>query len=156
WLGPREGRRVPCQRRARAASSGNGTRGRRRPSGGTPIAPAPRTDRDRLPALVPDPGRVKSRGHASGGTHEGGGSMTGRWIIAALALTSLALCGAPAEAGLADLIPNLFGADGIILAPPAGGAPSHEAHFRVDTRGELTTLNDALKGQLSNFPLSSP
>jgi len=82
--------------------------------------------------------------------------MTVRWTIAVLALTSLALSGRPAAAGLADLIPNLFGADGIILAPPGGGAPSHEAHFRVATKGELTTLNDALKGQLETFPLPSP
>jgi hypothetical protein len=82
--------------------------------------------------------------------------MTVRWTIAALALASLALSGRPAEAGLADLIPNLFGSDGIILAPPGGGAPSHEAHFRVDSKAELTTLNDALKGQLGTFPLPSP
>jgi hypothetical protein len=82
--------------------------------------------------------------------------MTVRWTIAALALASLALSGRPAEAGLADLIPNLFGSDGIILAPPGGGAPSHEAHFRVDSKGELTTLNDALKGQLETFPIPSP
>ena len=53
--------------------------------------------------------------------------MTVRRTIAVLALTSLALSGRPATAGLADLIPNLFGVDGIILAPPGGGAPSHEA-----------------------------
>src|SRR5262245_20952919 len=82
--------------------------------------------------------------------------MTVRRTIVILALASLALSGRSAEAGLADLIPNLFGADGIILAPPGGGAPSHEAHFRVDSTRELTTLNDALKGQLETFPLPSP
>src|SRR5262249_52645238 len=108
------------------------------------------------PRRSPTPSRAEAVDMLPGDRQEGRGSMTGRGIIAAPALTSLALSGARAEAGLANLIPNLFGPDGIILAPPAGGAPSHEAHFRVDTQGELTTLNDALKGQLSNFPLSSP
>ncbi|MBI4011884.1 MAG: transporter [Candidatus Rokubacteria bacterium] len=83
--------------------------------------------------------------------------MTVRWVIAVLATGLLMLTGAPAEAGsLANLIPNLFGSDGIVLASPGPGAPSHEAHFRVDSRGELTTVNDALRGQLGTFPVPSP
>lgn len=74
-----------------------------------------------------------------------------------VALGGVLLLASPAAAGsLSELIPNLFGPNGITLAPPAGGAPSHEAHFTVDTRAELTNLNDALRGQLSTFPLPSP
>jgi hypothetical protein len=78
-----------------------------------------------------------------------------RLLPVAVTVGCLVLYGTPARAGLADLIPNLFGSDGIILAPPAAG-PSHEAHFRVDSRGELTNINDALTGQLSTVPLPSP
>jgi len=81
--------------------------------------------------------------------------MTVRWVIAVLAIGLLILTGAPAEAGsLANLIPNLFGPDGIILAPPRAGAPGHEAHSRVGSRGELTTLDDASAG--SSGPSSCP
>jgi outer membrane putative beta-barrel porin/alpha-amylase len=82
--------------------------------------------------------------------------MTVRRIVAVLAVALSALAAPPVEAGsLADLIPNLFGTNGITLAPPATGF-SHAAHFTVDSRGELTTLNDALRGQLETFPLPSP
>jgi hypothetical protein len=82
--------------------------------------------------------------------------MKVRWILTVLALGSLLLSGRPAAAGsLANILPNLFGSDGIVLSPPAVGF-SHEAHFRVDSRGELTNLNNALQGQLGTFPLPSP
>jgi hypothetical protein len=57
---------------------------------------------------------------------------------------------------LKDLIPNLFGPSGITLAPPPPGAFPHDPHFLVESAAELTTLNDALRGQLGNFPLPSP
>ncbi len=81
--------------------------------------------------------------------------MARRWLTVAVALAVM-LSGAPASAGsLADLVPNLFGANGIILAPPATGF-SHEAHFLVDSRTELLNVNKALTGQLATFPLPSP
>ena len=62
----------------------------------------------------------------------------------------------PAEAGdLASIIPNLFGVGGITLAPPAVGF-SHVPHFQVSSSQQLTSLNEALKGQLANIPLPSP
>src|SRR5581483_2411230 len=83
------------------------------------------------------------------------GGMARRWLTGAVAVGVL-LFGAPASAGsLADLVPNLFGANGIILAPPATGF-SHEAHFLVDSRTELLNVNKALTGQLATFPLPSP
>jgi hypothetical protein len=60
-------------------------------------------------------------------------------------------------ADLKDLLPNLFGPGGITLLPveePIG--ISHLPHFQVRATQELTTLNDALRGQLGNFPLPSP
>lgn len=82
--------------------------------------------------------------------------MTLRRLTALFLATSLLFAAGSARAGsLADVIPNLFGPDGILLAPPPAGF-SHAAHFRVDSRGELTNLNDALRGQLSNFPIPSP
>jgi hypothetical protein len=81
--------------------------------------------------------------------------MTLRLLAVAATVGGLLLSSTPARAGLADLIPNLFGSDGIILAPPAAG-PSHEAHFRVDSRGELTNINDALTGQIATIPFPSP
>jgi hypothetical protein len=76
-----------------------------------------------------------------------------------LALSILLLVANQAWAGkkLKDLLPNLFGPDGITLerVEVAGGF-SHEPHFRVESAAELTTLNDALRGQLGNFPLPSP
>ncbi len=81
--------------------------------------------------------------------------MTAR-LTALLLATSLLLAAGSARAGsLADVIPNLFGPDGIILAPPPAFV-SHAPHFRVDSRTELTNLNDALRGQLGNFPIPSP
>jgi hypothetical protein len=79
-----------------------------------------------------------------------------RRLTALLLATSLLFAAGSARAGsLADVIPNLFGPDGIVLAPPPAGF-SHAAHFRVGSRAELTNLNDALRGQLSNFPIPSP
>ncbi len=60
-------------------------------------------------------------------------------------------------ADLKDLLPNLFGRGGITLLPveePPG--ISHLPHLQVPSATELTTLNDALRGQLGNFPLPSP
>jgi hypothetical protein len=83
--------------------------------------------------------------------------MALRWIVVAVTVGGLVLSGGtPARADLADLIPNLFGPDGIVLAPPPPQFLSHEAHYRVDSTRELTNINDALKGQLGTFPLPSP
>jgi hypothetical protein len=57
--------------------------------------------------------------------------------------------------GLSALLPNLFGAGGILLAPPAVGF-SHAAHFTAESEAQLTVLNDSLRSQLSTLPLPSP
>jgi hypothetical protein len=56
---------------------------------------------------------------------------------------------------LADLVPNLFGKGGILLAPPQTGF-SHAPHFTASSEAQLTVINDSLRSQLSNIPLPSP
>jgi hypothetical protein len=72
------------------------------------------------------------------------------------------LAGAPAWAdhassnnGLSALLPNLFGENGILLAPPTVGF-SHVAHFTVESEAQLTVLNDSLRATLATIPLPSP
>ena len=73
----------------------------------------------------------------------------------------LAVCAAllgPSTASadsLADLVPNLFGKGGILLAPPQTGF-SHAPHFTASSEAQLTVINDSLRSQLSNIPLPSP
>lgn len=78
--------------------------------------------------------------------------------LSVLAISMVLLAGNETRAAdLQDLIPNLFGPGGITLLPveePPG--ISHLPHFQVQSAVELTTLNDALRGQLGNFPLPSP
>jgi Putative MetA-pathway of phenol degradation len=83
--------------------------------------------------------------------------------ISTVSFGILLLTAGPAWAGagsLSQLIPTLFGEDGIVqervdgLACCPGGG--HEPHFRVESQGELTTLNNALRGQLANFPVPTP
>jgi hypothetical protein len=56
---------------------------------------------------------------------------------------------------LSDLVPNLFGKGGILLAP-APPPFSHQPHFLASSEAQLTVINDSLRGQLSNVPLPSP
>ena len=77
--------------------------------------------------------------------------------LAVLAISMVLVAANETRAGdLKNLIPNLFGPGGITLQRPPPGVPSHVPHFRVESAEELTTLNDALRGQLGNFPLPSP
>jgi len=56
---------------------------------------------------------------------------------------------------LADLVPNLFGKGGILLAPPQTGF-SHAPHFLASSEAQLLVVNDSLRAQLANIPLPSP
>jgi hypothetical protein len=79
-----------------------------------------------------------------------------RKLAAALALCAVFAGPAAVQADpLSDLLPNLFGKGGILLAPPTVGF-SHAPHFTVASEQQLTILNDSLRGQLSNVPLPSP
>jgi hypothetical protein len=81
-----------------------------------------------------------------------------RRSISVLAVSMLLLAANQARAEkLKNLLPNLFGPDGITLERVEGpGVFPHDPHFRVESAAELTALNDALRGQLGNFPLPSP
>jgi hypothetical protein len=77
--------------------------------------------------------------------------------LAGLLVFCAALFGAEsahAEA-LSDLVLNLFGKGGILLAP-APPPLSHEPHFTLSSEAQLSVINDSLRGQLSNVPLPSP
>lgn len=58
-------------------------------------------------------------------------------------------------AALVDLIPGLYGGDGITMAPPSGPFPSHAAHFTVDSAAQINQLNQNISTQVATFPFSS-
>jgi hypothetical protein len=87
--------------------------------------------------------------------------MKSRRSLSVLAISMLLVVATQAQAGkLKDLLPNLFGPGGItqerVNLPGCCGPEGHEPQFQVESQEELTTLNDALRGQLANFPLPSP
>jgi len=89
--------------------------------------------------------------------------MPARRLIGALTFCVAVLASSAAYAdhdgsslkGLSSLLPNLFGKDGILLAPPQVGF-SHQPHFTVESQEQLNVLNDSLRSQLSLIPLPSP
>ncbi len=82
--------------------------------------------------------------------------MPTRKLAGALLLSAVIFGASTARAeSLSDLVPNLFGKGGILLAPPPAGF-SHAAHFTAASEAQLTVVNDSLRGQLSNIPLPSP
>lgn len=58
-------------------------------------------------------------------------------------------------ADLADLIPGLYGGDGITLAPPTGPFPSHEAHFVTASNSAIDLLNAEIGKEIRSLPISS-
>ncbi len=61
----------------------------------------------------------------------------------------------PASAGgLKDTVKNLYGGDGITLAPPTVGF-NHSPHFSVSSLGALGTLNSALTSNLGTLAFNS-
>jgi len=82
--------------------------------------------------------------------------MPMRKLSGVLAVCAVLLGASTAAAeSLADLVPNLFGKGGILLAPPQTGF-SHAPHFTASSEAQLTVINDSLRSQLSNIPLPSP
>jgi hypothetical protein len=53
---------------------------------------------------------------------------------------------------LVDLLPGLYGGDGITLATDP--AANHAAHFTVDTNASIHRLNDQIANQIGIFPFS--
>ena len=54
---------------------------------------------------------------------------------------------------LTELIPGLYGGNGITLATDP--AASHEAHFTVASRASINRFNEQIANQIGNFPFSS-
>jgi hypothetical protein len=58
---------------------------------------------------------------------------------------------------LRDLIPGLYGGDGITLADPPPGSPfpTHAPHFTIDSAAAINQLNDQVATEIALFPFSS-
>jgi hypothetical protein len=70
--------------------------------------------------------------------------------------TALTLCLSRSESAakkLIDLIPGLYGGDGIILGTDP--AASHHAHFVFDTAARINQLNEQIVAEIGVFPFSS-
>src|SRR6266446_4756213 len=52
---------------------------------------------------------------------------------------------------LRDIIPGLYGGDGITLAPASG----HSPHFTVASAASINRLNSQISGEIAIFPFSS-
>ncbi len=83
---------------------------------------------------------------------------TQRMYLLCALVTMLSLSSQPLRADstkLADLLQQLFVTD-VVLAPPTGPFPSHEAHFVANKATQQTffnALNDSAVSQLATFPV---
>ncbi len=83
---------------------------------------------------------------------------TQRMCLLCAVVTMLSLSSQPLRADstkLADLLQQLFVTD-VVLAPPTGPFPSHEAHFvanKVTQQAFFNALNDSAVSQLATFPV---
>jgi hypothetical protein len=60
-------------------------------------------------------------------------------------------CGAQEK--MIDVIPNLYGGDGILLA--TAPAASHTAHFSIESAASINRLNEQISAEVGGFPFSS-
>ena len=53
-----------------------------------------------------------------------------------------------------DLMPGLYGGDGMTLAPPPAGSPcpSHAPHFTFDSAASIHRLNEPITAAIGAFP----
>lgn len=72
-----------------------------------------------------------------------------------LTILCVSVSGYAAAAELKNLIPGLYGGDGITLAPPSGPFPSHAAHFTLDAAAAINQLNKNISAQIATFPFPS-
>lgn len=72
-----------------------------------------------------------------------------------LSILYLSVSGHSLATDLKNLIPGLYGGNGITLAPPSGPFPSHEAHFSLDATAAINQLNKNISAQIATFPLPS-
>lgn len=76
-------------------------------------------------------------------------------LVTCLLVTCCSIAVAQTRPKLSTIIPQIFGPQGITLAPPIN-TPSHEAHFRNSSAGTLNLFNSSLMQQLTSLPLPSP
>jgi hypothetical protein len=74
-------------------------------------------------------------------------------MVLAIVLTLCLSGGESAAKKLIDLIPGLYGGDGIILG--TNPAASHHAHFVFDTAARINQLNEQIVAEIGAFPFSS-
>ncbi len=73
-------------------------------------------------------------------------------ILSALCLMGIARpC--VAQDKLIDLIPGLYGGDGIFLA--TAQVASHTAHFSLQSASNINRLNEQIAAEVGGFPFSS-
>ena len=81
------------------------------------------------------------------------------WQMMALTILMISLIWPspkPASAGgLKDTVKDLYGGDGITLAPPPPGGFNHSPHFTGSSLGALGTLNSALTSNLGVLSFNS-
>ena len=79
--------------------------------------------------------------------------MKSSLVVLAIALTLCLSRSESAAKKLIDLIPGLYGGDGIILG--TNPAASHHAHFVFDTAARINQLNEQIVAEIGVFPFSS-
>jgi hypothetical protein len=84
-------------------------------------------------------------------THPSGAFVAGLLVVAWL----ISVPGHAAGRDLVDLIPGLFGGDGITLAT-TGGSIEHAPHFDIGSAASITQLNSQIRSEIGVFPFSSP
>jgi hypothetical protein len=75
------------------------------------------------------------------------GVLVGMWLICLSGSES-------AGRDLIDLIPSLYGGDGIILRT-TGGAFEHAPHFTIASAASINRLNETIAAEIATFPFSS-
>ena len=75
-------------------------------------------------------------------------------IAGACLAACILLAAAPLRAQkLIDLVPGLYGGDGILLA--TAEAASHTAHFSIGSAASINRLNQQIAAEVGGFPVSS-
>lgn len=74
-------------------------------------------------------------------------------VVLGVVLAILLSGGESSAKKLADLIPGLYGGDGIVLA--TSPVASHTAHFSVSSAASINRLNEQIAAQIGLFPFSS-
>lgn len=78
-------------------------------------------------------------------------------VVLTLGLALLLSDGESSARDLRDLIPGLYGGDGIFLADPPPGSPfpTHAPHFTIESAAAINQLNQQIATEIALFPFSS-